>query len=281
MADPVTDQVTVGIVLFVIALVLAAFFETRFLRKKMKNRRVRTAKRETELPDEAHNAIITTKAIISSLERQGIRSEEASAWVREAEMAYGRHNYRVVVELTGKARDRLLALKAADGSKGDLVKLEQLSVAGGSEEITTKEVLQKEVTPNLLQSKFSIEVAGTAIDQGRLAGRDVSQATELLESAKARFDAKEYDAALSIARQSKRSAEGKAVDVSIPPPPVRATPVSPEGRTCPSCNATLQSDDAFCRKCGTRLVPTSCGSCGAKLLPDDVFCRKCGAAIAR
>ena len=280
MADPGTDQVTVALILFIVALAIAAFLQTRYLRKRMKNRRLRTAKRDADLPDEAHNAIITTKAILSSLERQGIQSEEASAWLREAQTAYARRNYRVAVEVTGKARDRLLSLKAAQASKGDLAKLEQLSNAGPDDEMTTKELLQKEIPPNLLQSKFSIEVAGTAVEQGRMAGRDVSQATELLEAAKARFDAKDYAAAFSTARQSKRVADGGAFEVSVSVPAVTPAPTT-SGRACPSCGSSLRSDDAFCRKCGTRVVPSICAGCGASLLEDDAFCRKCGAPVPR
>src|SRR6266568_3050632 len=194
------DEVTVAVVLLLVALGIATYLETRFLRKKMKNRRVRTAKRDDEMQDNAHNAITTTKAIMSSLDRQGIRSAEAEAWLQEAQ----------------KANERLLALKAAQASKGDLAKLDRLSVGASSDEMTTKEMLQKEMPPNMIQSKFSIEVAGAAVEQSRVNGRDVSQATELLEAAKTRFDAKDYAAALSIAQQSKRAAAGEHVDVSIP-----------------------------------------------------------------
>src|SRR5881628_2864425 len=200
------DDVTVAVVLLLVALGIATYLETRYLRRKMKNRRVRTAKRDDEMQDNAHNAIITTKAIMSSLDRQGIRSAEAEAWLQEAQTANARHNYRVAMDLTSKAKERLLALKAAQASKGDLAKLDRLSVGASSDEMTTKEMLQKEMPPNMIQSKFSIEVAGAAVEQSRVNGRDVSQATELLEAAKTRFDAKDYAAALSIAQQSKRAA---------------------------------------------------------------------------
>jgi predicted RNA-binding Zn-ribbon protein involved in translation (DUF1610 family) len=277
MAD---DVVTVAVVLLLVALGIATFLETRYLRKKMKNRRVRTAKRDDEIQDNAHNAIITTKAILSSLQRQGIRSEEADAWIQEAQKANARHNYRVAMDLTAKAKERLLALKASQASKGDLAKLDRLATGASTDEMTTKEMLQKEIPPFMLQSKFSIEVAGTAVEQGRLGGRDVSQATELLESAKTRFDAKDYTAALSIARQSKRSATGEHVDVSVPVPTSPATS-TPDGRPCPSCGATLAADDMFCRKCGKRLASPACASCGASLLPDDGYCPKCGAPVPR
>jgi RNA polymerase subunit RPABC4/transcription elongation factor Spt4 len=274
------DEVTIGVILLIVALGVATYLETRYLRKKMKNRRVRTAKREDELQDNAHNAIITTKAIVSSLQRQGIRSEEADAWLQEAQTANARHNYRVAMDLTAKAKDRLLALKAAQASKGDLAKLDRLSVGGPADEMTTKEMLQKEIPPNMLQSKFSIEVAGTAVEQGRLNGRDVSQATELLEAAKTRFDAKDYAGALTIARQSKRAATGEHVDVPIAPsaPP---SPRTSDGLACPSCGASLAEDDAFCRKCGARVAPLACSSCGASLLSDDAYCPKCGTPVAR
>jgi len=276
MAD---DAVTVAVVLLLVSLGIATFLETRYLRKKMKNRRVRTAKRDDEVQDNAHNAIITTKAIMSSLERQGIRSAEADAWLQEAQTANARHNYRVAMDLSSKAKERLLALKAAQASKGDLAKLDRLSAGASTDEMTTKEMLQKEIPPHMLESKFSIEVAGTAVEQGRLDGRDVSQATELLEAAKNRFDAKDYAAAFSIARQSKRAAAGEHVDVSIPAP-ASPTISTPGGRPCPSCGAALEADDMFCRKCGTRLMAAAaCPSCGATLLSDDAFCPKCGTAV--
>lgn len=282
MAD--IDPVTIGLVFAVVAFAIIGFFEMTFLRKKIKNRRVRTPKGDSELPDAAHNAIVTTKAIVESLERQRIRSPESTAWIKEAETAYGRHNYRVVLELTGKARERLLSLKSAQAQKGDLATLEQLVPVGGGEEVTTtKELLQKEVAPNLVQSKFSMELAGSAIDQGRGAGRDVTQAEEFLDAARGRFDASDYDGALSLARLSKRAADGQKIDAHAPSPkavPVVAVPSTPGARLCPSCGAGLATDDAFCRKCGTRLIPSPCASCGAELLADDAFCRKCGARVS-
>ena len=144
--------------------------------------------------------------------------------------------------------------------------------------ISTKEMLQKEIPPNMIQSKFSIEVAGAAVEQGRVNGRDVSQATELLEAAKTRFDTKDYAAALSIAQQSKRVAAGEHVEVSIPVVVPAATSM-PGGRPCPSCGASLAADDMFCRKCGRRLATGACGSCGASLLSEDAFCPKCGTPV--
>src|SRR2546422_9901754 len=89
------DDVTVAVVLLLVSLGIATFLETRYLRKKMKNRRVRPAKRDDELQDNAHNAIITSKAIMCTLQRQGIRSEEAHAWIHRAQTATPRPTYHV------------------------------------------------------------------------------------------------------------------------------------------------------------------------------------------
>lgn len=280
MADPVTDQIIIAVVLFAVAMGILAFFEIRFLRKRMKGRRKRLGKRDDELADQAHNAVTTTKAILSAMDRQGVRSEDASSMLREADMALARHNYRVVIDLTSKTRDRLMSAKAAQATRGDLAKLEQVATVGGSTDVTTKERIQKEFPPNLLQSKFSIELAGTAIETARTAGRGTDVATQLLDSAKARFDSQDYDGALRFARQSKRSADGEAIE--LPPAVAPAAPSMPAGdQSCPSCGASIRPDDAFCRKCGTRLGPGVCASCGAELLADDGFCRKCGTPFSR
>jgi hypothetical protein len=280
MADAFADPATIGVAALGIGLIFVmGFVEMRFLRKKMKNRRVRAAKDDSDLPDQTHNSIISTKAIAATLDRQGIRSPEVGAWLEEADLAYKRGNYRVSQDLVRKAKDRLMNLKSAQASKGDLAKLEQLSTAGG-EEITTKELLQKEVVPNLLQSKFSIELAGSAVEQARSGGRDVTQATELLEAAKGRFESKDYDGALSMARLSKRAADGQKVEVPAMGP---RAPSSAVGSTqpCPSCGAAVQPDDTFCRKCGARIEIPSCPSCGAGLLADDAYCRKCGKPVSQ
>jgi hypothetical protein len=273
------DAATIGLILLAVGLAILGFLEMRFLRKKMKDRRVRMAKGDSDLPDEAHNAIITTKAIVGTLERQGIQSPEVKGLLHEADTAYGRRNYRVVLELTGRAKNRLLTLKAEHASKGEIAKLDHLATVRGEEEVTTKELLQKEVAPNLPQSKFSIEIAGSAIEQGRAAGRDVSKAVEFLEAAKDRFDAKDYDGALTLARLSKRSAEGQVVEAPPAPVPKPAVTTAASGVACAACGAPLAADDAFCRKCGARVAALACASCGSALLPDDAFCRKCGARV--
>lgn len=291
MAD--TTTTTVAVVL-VFVMIVVTWLELRVLRKKSKARRERNERRPEELQDEAHNALITTRAIASTLaERSGIRSEEVDANLREAQMAYNRRNYRVSVDLTRQAKDRLMTLKAAQAAQGDEGKLEALGSSSATDEPTTKEVLQKQFPPNLIQSKFAISVAEASLEQAAASGRDVTAAQSLLTAARSRFDAQDYGGALSVARQAEKSAKGEAVNVAPPPVPANGAadtpapsaprPVAavPVGSACPSCGAPMKAEDTFCRKCGTRVVLSNCPTCGASLLPDDVFCRKCGTRLQR
>jgi len=295
MVDQIT---TIVIVVLVFVMIAVVWLELRYLRRKSKSRRARAEKRPEELQDQAHNSLITTRAIASTLaDRSGIRSDEVDSLLREAQMAYGRRNYRVSIDLTAKAKDRLAALRSEHAAQGDLAKLAAPPPPESEdEEPTTKQILQKGYAPNLIQSKFAIALAESTIGEGQTAGRDVAQAQTLVASAKARFDLQDYSAALSMARQAERSARGEPVTVSVPPPAIPsaapAAPVVPStskpspaavavGSACPSCGAPMKPDDTFCRKCGTRVVLANCPACGASLLADDAFCRKCGMRLQR
>jgi len=286
MPDPTTNVILVVLVFVMIAVM---WLELRVMRKRSKARRTRSARHPEELQDEAHNALITTRAIVSTLaERGGVHSEEVESMLREAQLAYDRHNYRVALDMTTKIKDRLVALKGAQSAQGDMAKLGAVSTNPESEEPTTKEVLQKQYPPNLVQSRFAISVAETSIDQSAAEGRDVAGAQSLLSAARSRFEAQDYGGALSVARQAEKSAKGQAVPVAVPPAPAAPSPAArlpavavPVGGACPSCGAPLRPGDTFCRKCGTRAVLTDCPACGASLLADDAFCRKCGARLQR
>jgi ribosomal protein L40E len=284
MADGI-DPTTIVIAIVVVVLAIVTYLEMKYLRKSARGRRVRGRKRDQELPDEAHNTLITTKAIVATMERGGIRSEEVDRLMREAQTAYNGRNYRVTIDLTTQAKNRLMVIKGAQATKGDLAKLDTVLTPAG-EEPTTKEVLQKEFPPNMAQSRFAISLAESSIERARGEGRDVTRAEAFLAAAKSRFDAQDFSGALGVARQAEKSARGEAVDATpLSPPPAAATgppasPVAEVGKSaCPSCGASLRPDDTFCRKCGTKVVLTACSHCGAELLAADVFCRKCGTRI--
>src|SRR3989337_2174993 len=99
MAD--LDAFTIGVIIMIVVI---AFLEMKYLRKSMKARRVRASKRIAEMPDDAHNALLTAKAFMESMERCGVRSEEVVSLVRQAQVAYERRNYRVVRDLASQAK---------------------------------------------------------------------------------------------------------------------------------------------------------------------------------
>src|SRR2546421_12788313 len=99
-----------------------------------------------------------------------------------------------------------------------------------------------------------MQVADSAIEQARSSGRDVVQATELLEAAKGRFDAKDYDGGLTMDRLSARSGEGK--NVEMPAAACEGAPTTPiaSDRASATCGAPVPACAARSRTCRDRVV---------------------------
>ncbi len=203
------DDIVIAVVILVIVLAVITFLEIKYLRGAMTKRRIRTAEK-SDLPDRAHNAILTCKAISSTLGASGIVTADADDVIREAEIAYRNRNYHVVLELADRAKGILKSQKAKHDKIGDLARLERAR-ASGSGEATTKEVLQKELPPNYMQAKFTISLAEERIAAAREAGRSTTEAEGLLRTARANFEANDYEGALRLAVRSRRSADGEAV----------------------------------------------------------------------
>ena len=262
---------TVVIMAMLVVLSAVMFLELRYMRA----RRQRKSK-DFDLPDRAHNAILTTKAIRDTLARGGVQSPEADEVLREAETAHRERNYRVSLDLSEKAKGVLRDAKRGQQEKGDLSKLDRIQSNGVTEEVTAKERLTKELPPNFVPSRFTMGLARDEIHAAKLQGRDTAEAERLLASAQGLFDAKDYDASLREAVRSRRALEETPPEAAAPapPPPVPST----AGRACASCGAPVAADDAFCRRCGAKApAPRTCASCGSAVPVDDAYCRKCGA----
>ena len=278
MVDPgqVIDSTLVIVVIVVIVLTIVTFLELRYFRSFMKRRQTRI-----DLPDQAHNALLTSKAIAHTLRASGGNTASADDMIEEAETAYNRRAYRVSLDLSERAKAALKTEKSKHDKIGDLSRLQRVR-GGASDEPTTKELLQKEHPPNYTQAKFTISVAEERIAAAREAGRGTAAAEGLLQTARAGFDAQDYDGALKLAAKSRRIADGEAVPEAEAK---RAVPSHveiprPANRACASCGAELLVGDPFCRKCGVKVERlTACTKCGATLKPEDTFCRKCGTAI--
>jgi len=278
MADGLTGQ-DLLVMAMLGALAAVGAVELWYLRRRRKQRTSR-GESEVELPDLAHNAIVTVKAIGDTLARGGVRSPQADDLIREAEGAARERNYRVAIDLTERAKAILRAAKLRQQQKGDLSKFDGIKPKGDADEVTAKERLMKELPPNYAQSKFSMNLALDEIASAKTAGRDTGEAESLVASAQASFDAQDYATALKQAVRARRSLEGVPMPATEPvrevPP---QTPAAPGGTTrpCPSCGSPVAADDAFCRKCGVAVPKArTCPSCGAPVTPEDAFCRTCG-----
>ncbi len=277
MADTgsIVDSTLLIVVVVVIVLTIVTFLELRYFRSFMKRRQSRM-----DLPDQAHNALLTSKAIANTLRTSGVVTASADEMIAEAEAAYRRRAYRVTLELSEKAKAALKTEKARHDKMGDLSRLQRVR-GGASDEPTTKEVLQKEHPPNYMQAKFTLSLAEERIAAARVAGRGTAPAEALLATARASFDAEDYDEALKLAVKSRRTADEEVTaEESKTPVPSQVEIPRPANRACASCGAELLVGDPFCRKCGVKVErPTACGKCGEGLKADDTFCRKCGTAI--
>jgi len=277
MADPYgIDNVLILVVVIVIILTIVTFLELRYFRSFMKKRRDRV-----DLPDNAHNSILTGKAIANALRSVGVDTTQADDVIAEAETAYRRRDYRVAIQLSEQAKTLLKSQKAKHDKVGDLGRLQRVRTAA-SDEPTTKEVLQKEHPPNYTQARFTLSLAQERIAAARTAGRGTAPAEGLLKNAQASFDAADYDSALKLAAKSRRMADGEIPAGAEPKMPVSSQVEIPRpaNRACASCGAELLVGDPFCRRCGVKVErPVACAACGASLKPDDTFCRKCGAPI--
>jgi ribosomal protein L40E len=276
MADtgPIIDSTLLLVVIVVIVLTVVTLLELRYFRAFMKRRQARV-----DLPDQAHNALLTSKAFANTLRTSGAVTSQVDDMIADAERAYERRNYRVTIDLSEKVKVLLKTEKARHDKIGDLARLQQVR-GGASDEPTTKELLQKEHPPNYTQAKFTLSLAEERIAAARVAGRGTAPAEELLRTARASFDAEDYDEALKLAVKSRRTADGEAIPEAKAPVPPQVEIPRPANRACASCGAELLVGDPFCRKCGVKVErPVACAKCGASLKPDDTFCRKCGTAI--
>ena len=271
--DPVRATVIASMI---IVLAGVAYLEIRMIRSRRRKKEA-----QGEMPDRAHNELLAVKAIAEALARGGVRSVEADDVILEAETALQSRNYRVARELADRAKGLLRTEKARQQAKGDLAKFETAKPPRDGEP-TTKEKLTKDLPPNFMQAKFSMNLARDEIDAARSRGQDVTEAERMLAEAQATFDAKDYTAALAQGSRARRSLE-----VTKASPPTAATPPVPtpsvstaKTRPCPSCRAAVTVDDAFCRKCGAK-VPSArvCPSCGTEVASDDAFCRRCGTKV--
>jgi hypothetical protein len=306
-----SDEKLLLLVILVIVMIAVVLFEMRVMRKKSKEVRMISQKK-----DEAYNAILTTKSVVHSLSNQGRSTGNASMLLERAKAAMNNDNFEKCVDLCAQAKKELtkpstesgVIEKATDDDGGD--RLEEVAenilsegMAAPTDTDTYKGTkLNRAAEGNYLGAKFELTAAKADISRAAKAGTEVSEAETLMAQAETSFTAGNYDKALSFAVRARRSlnpdgskeairlrkVSAKAGSEPEPEPEPESEPEvydveeekTPSGFPCPKCGKLLDPTDVFCGNCGARLSKEKvCENCGAKAKPKDTFCRKCGERI--
>jgi hypothetical protein len=206
--------------------------------------------------DDAYNAVSTTRAVADSLRQNGRDTTEADILIYKAETAYDKREFLSATELAGKAKKLLLTCK-----EKDLISMPSPAPAKVEESTEVPSSLVKKMPANCLESRFIIDSV-----QEMTSGADEkakAEADSCLTRAQACYEAEDYNGALSEAMKARRlltpcppagEKSYPSAVVRLPPPEKPANVAcSPANRLCPACRVEASPDDAFCRKCGTRL----------------------------
>lgn len=303
------DDKTLLLVIIVSIFLVVILFELRVMRSKPKEVRKAAIKK-----DEAYNAVLTTRAVLNALQRQGRNTGSAAQLLDSGKKAMQRGDYDRCIELCAEARDELIkprqrtarAPVATEGSVGAKTSLEEVAegilAPSGEPEIEAEELpeqdsyagtkLPVDKDGNYLAAKFEVQTAKSDIQRARGSGKNTAEAESMMTEAEGAFVAGDYARALSLAVKAKKSVSAEAAAEAIPlkskPSPEELKPAprtKPAGAIrvsamCGSCGEPLDVDDMFCSKCGAR-VPKErvCPSCGTKPKTTDAFCRKCGSKV--
>jgi predicted RNA-binding Zn-ribbon protein involved in translation (DUF1610 family) len=285
MVPKMDSDLTLVIVLLIV-LGIALFFEFRYIRGK-KDDTIDLALNK----DEAFNTLNTTQAVSRALKDRGRDTGPAEMELLRASLAYDRRSYVESIESVKKAKKLLdEAPTLALPDEPEKVPLES---DPSEEEEKVQEHANigetRKLPPNYLESKFMINTAGDEIEKSRSEGKDVTASVCLLDEAKMAFDCKDYDVALRKSLKAKKGAEGtsepvvqEVVRAAPPAKMVRAAIVEEPLDTvrCANCGVEARDDDSFCAKCGRPIErKQECPKCGAEISDEDVFCRKCGTEV--
>ncbi len=260
------DQVFLIVLLVVLAVVV--YLELRFMRSRNREHIQLLAEK-----DEAYNAIATTKAIASTLKQKGRDIKEAEPFITEAENAYHRNKFVIVIERSKRAREIMMSAPVVD--VGPLEDAAEPQTETQEEEWKTVHEVKK-LEPHFIESRFIINSCRDRLEVEEGSGKDLSEAKTILARAESSFEQTRFDEALREGLRVRRLLEEAPQTQKPPKEAVLVKVPKPETR-CQKCSAAVTADVVFCRKCGSPIVSVrTCTYCGAELADDDVFCPKCG-----
>lgn len=262
-----TNQVFLIVLLVVLAVVV--YFELRFMRSRNKDHIQMIVDK-----DEAYNAIMTTKAIASSLKQRGRDTKEAEQAILRAEASYKRNSFITARDTAIRAKELLMSSPVIEVAAPVKAAEDAPEEAPQEEHKTVHEV--KKLEPNLLESRFIINACREDLVAAEGAGKDTVKAKEALASAERSFEDKRYGDALCEGLKARRLISDE-IPAQAPPKDAVIVKVPKPERRCEKCSAAIGQDDAFCRKCGEPVViRRNCQHCRAEMEEGDLFCPKCG-----
>jgi hypothetical protein len=284
-------EILVAVVFVVIILVMILRIMLKVRKgsstKKRKETRVLESIPATSNTDDIFNTITSTRRIASDLKRRGIDTSEADALISEANTYYDQGLENRAKLTIKEAKDLLFTTKKQWDKKTGFGVVsskptvethsppkEVVDLTGEAKPSTKEGLKTEEEIPDLsktmekkpdnyLPSKFTISLAGSAVENARMAGADASEAQRLLIDAKACFDKEDYDEAFKLALCCKREAEG-LLGVS-----------STEGKKVISDLATVPVEEEelkICSICGNRKMAYICIEVNGG---EEATCREC------
>jgi hypothetical protein len=299
-----TDEKLILLVILVVVMSVVMFFEMRFIRRKSKEVRHVSQRR-----DEAFNDILTTRSVMNSLSNHGKSVGNAPVLVERAKGALDRGNFDQCEDLCAKARKELtkptqetieVAESVGDDAGDSLQKVAENILSDRMPAQDPDSYKGTKLNPakdgNYLGAKFEMSAARAGISRAAKGGADTSEAEGLMKRSDSAFTSGDYDKALSFAVRARRTLSGESSsegirlrtvaeeqeEAAIPEAGVYDVEEenTPSGFKCGNCGKLIDPTDMFCGNCGARTSPErSCRNCGSKAKPEDTFCRKCGERI--
>jgi RNA polymerase subunit RPABC4/transcription elongation factor Spt4 len=299
-----SDYIGVAVLLaFGIVCIIILIWLNIIRKRRIKHQRARLiAQPFSDAADDSYNIVASTRSISDVLKSKGIDTADADKLIKAAETELDKRNYKRASMLAERAKALLSAKnivpqvsespkpktelpslkpdRTADLLRGvDVFGDTRPADAVTSEDVSDSFKLRTRLPQNLMQAKFEIKCAETAINNAKEKNMDYKNAEQLLTKAKEFFENKDYTQSLSYALRAKRIAEGKKVEIK-PVAPKPAIEEVPKKRLCPDCKTVVDDDDLFCRKCGVKLKPSVCPNCKITVDKEDLYCRKCGTKLS-
>ncbi|MEE9224424.1 MAG: zinc ribbon domain-containing protein [Thermoplasmata archaeon] len=278
------DETLVTIVVISVVLLGVLIGEFFWLRNRRLKKRMGTGGpvKKRSLQDDAHNALITGRAIAKTLDRGGTPMTAVKSQLDKAQVAYDRGNYRVAIDMVETAKDSMKATRLAGEKNGDLAKLDSSPTPPAEDEMLTKEIIAKKMPENFIQAKFSLNLARDHLEKCRVGAMDTEAAALVLQDAEKAFEEKDYTTALKLAVACKNLLATEDGGLETIPPDEEVIEITEEQlkNRCTGCGEFLVEGDGFCRKCGAKIPKAAeCEKCGKAADIEDKFCRGCGTEL--